>query len=229
MIKAIIFDLDNTLHDFMRMKDAAVSSAGGAMIDGGLGIPKKDMIGKIYDVYDKKGIEDQKIFDKKLEKELRHINYKKLAAGIYGYRQAKESNLKLYPHVRETLTHLLKTGTRMVILSDAPRIQAWIRIYALGLADFFEDVITFEDTGERKPSPKPFQLALTGLNLKPNEVLMVGDWIERDMLGAKSVGIKTAYAKYGDISHEGVSGADFELNDVRELIDIVEKENKGAG
>ena len=36
MIKAVIFDFDNTLMDFMRMKKAAVETAVDAMIDAGL-------------------------------------------------------------------------------------------------------------------------------------------------------------------------------------------------
>ena len=54
---------------------------------------------------------------------------------------------------------------------------------------------------------------------------MVGDWAERDIVGAKSVGMKTVFAKYGDtfntLTHEG----DYEINDVSEIIDIVKKEN----
>ncbi len=38
MIKAVIFDLDNTLVDFMSMKRQAVTAAITAMIDAGLGL-----------------------------------------------------------------------------------------------------------------------------------------------------------------------------------------------
>lgn len=225
MIKAVIFDLDNTLFDFMKMKRYAVESAVDAMTDAGLTIPKEEMIKKIYDVYEKEGIEDQKIFDKTLETVMGQIDYKILAAGIYGYRQSKAGGLKLYPHVRLTLSELLKMGLKMVILSDAPRMQAWLRIYALQLADYFEDVIAYEDTGERKPSPKPFKKALEVLKLGPSEVLMVGDWIDRDMKGAKSVGIKTVYARYGDTKQNKDYHPDFEIADIFELVDIVKKEN----
>ena len=39
MIKVVVFDLDNTLTDFMRMKDAAVDAAVGAMVDAGIWFP----------------------------------------------------------------------------------------------------------------------------------------------------------------------------------------------
>ena len=45
MIKAVIFDLDNTLTDFMRMKESAVEAAVEAMMDAGLRFPAERMFG----------------------------------------------------------------------------------------------------------------------------------------------------------------------------------------
>ncbi len=67
MIKLVIFDLDNTLTDFMRMKESAVDAAVEAMIDAGLRFPPKDIKAKIYEVYDREGIEFQSVFDDVLE------------------------------------------------------------------------------------------------------------------------------------------------------------------
>src|SRR5206468_10472799 len=82
VIKAVIFDFDNTLMDFMRMKRAAVETAVDAMIDAGLPYKKEDMIAKIYKGYSVEGIEDQQIFDKVLFQEFGKIDYKILGAGI---------------------------------------------------------------------------------------------------------------------------------------------------
>ena len=54
---------------------------------------------------------------------------------------------------------------------------------------------------------------------------MIGDWPERDVIGAKEVGMKTAFAKYGDTFNTQDSGADYDLEDIYELVEIVEKEN----
>ena len=64
MIKAVIFDIDNTLTDFMKMKRAAVDSAVESMIDAGLKVEKTAMVEKIFEIYWKDGVEDQRIFDK---------------------------------------------------------------------------------------------------------------------------------------------------------------------
>ncbi len=225
MIKAVIFDFDNTLMDFMKVKRAAVSSAVDAMIDAGLTMNKNEMIEKIYSVYWKEGIEDQHIFDKVLQQEFGQIDYKILAAGIIGYRRAKEGSMCLYPHVQLTLTSLLKMGISMVVVSDAPRLPVWMRICSFGLQHLFDYVFTYEDVGEKKPSPKPFRMALRKLNLCAESVLMVGDIIERDIEGAKKLGIKTVFAKYGNESNIQKSGADYEIDDIIELIDIIKKEN----
>ncbi|MFH1784526.1 MAG: HAD-IA family hydrolase [bacterium] len=225
MIKAIIFDLDNTLLDFFKMKHVSVDSAVDAMIDAGLNIEKKEMVGKIYEVYDREGIEDQRIFDKVLKDVMGEVDYRILAAGIVGYRRAREGTLCLYPHVHLTLTGLVKMGIKMAIVSDAPRMPMWLRISELGVQHYFDHVVTFDDTGEHKPSPKPFLKALELLNMKPDETLMIGDWAERDMVGAKQVGIKTVFARYGDIFNTRESGADYEVKDIIELLDIVKKEN----
>jgi putative hydrolase of the HAD superfamily len=225
MIKGVIFDFDNTLMDFMKMKRAAVEAAVDAMIDAGMPYKKAEMIEKIYKVYWEEGIEDQFIFDKVLTKEFGKIDYKVLASGIIGYRRAKEGTLALYPHVQLTLTGLARRGIKMAVVSDAPRLPVWLRICGLGLQHYFDAVVTFDDTGVKKPDPKPFQTALDHLKLKPDEAIMIGDWAERDMVGAKAVGLKTVFARYGDLQNQQNVIADYEVNDIQELLDIIPKTN----
>jgi putative hydrolase of the HAD superfamily len=228
MIRAVIFDFDNTLMDFMRVKRQAVEAAVDAMLDAGLKMPKERMIEKIYRLYWQEGIEDQNVFDKVLTQQFGKIDYKILAAGILGYRRAKEGSMALYPHVGLALMGLVKMGLRMAVVSDAPRLPVWMRIVAMGLQHFFDEVVTFDDTGERKPSPKPFMKALEFLQVKPSDAIMIGDWAERDMVGAKKVGMRTCFARYGDQFGTRVSGADYEVNDIMELLDIVRRENEGG-
>ena len=54
---------------------------------------------------------------------------------------------------------------------------------------------------------------------------MVGDWPERDMVGANSMGIKTIFAKYGDAFGVKHSGADWDIEDISEVISIIEEIN----
>ena len=225
MIKAAIFDLDNTLVDFMRMKENAIDAAAEAMIDSGLDMSKEAAKAKLYEIYDREGIEFQKVFDQFLEDELGEIDPKILAAGVVAYRRAREAALVLYPHVNMTLINLIKRGLKLAVLSDAPRPQAWLRLCQLQLHHIFDQVITFDDTGLRKPDPVPFRKVLSLLGVAPHEALMVGDWPERDVVGAKRVGIRTVFARYGDTFDTVESGADFEIEDIREILGIVDREN----
>ena len=70
-----------------------------------------------------------------------------------------------------------------------------------------------------------FEMILKKLQFPANEVLMVGDWAERDIVGAANVGMKTAFARYGDTFNTITHNADYELADISEIIDIILKEN----
>ncbi len=226
MIKAVVFDLDNTLMDFMKMKRRSIEEAIPAMIDAGLSITQEEANHVIDDIYKEQGIEYQKVFDVFLQRVLNRMDYKILSAGIVAYRRAREAALTPYPHVYSTLNKLLKMGIKMGILSDAPAKEAWLRLAQLNFHHIVDAVVTFEDTGERKPSAAPFKMVLKKLQVKPEEALMVGDWAERDIVGASNIGMKTAFAKYGDTFETDVHNADYELGDISQLIDIIIKENE---
>jgi len=212
--------------DFMKMKRRSIEEAIPAMIDAGLSITQEEANKVIDDIYKEQGIEYQKVFDVFLQRVLNRMDYKILSAGIVAYRRAREAALTPYPHVYSTLNKLLKMGIKMGILSDAPAKEAWLRLAQLNFHHIVDAVVTFEDTGERKPSAAPFQRVLKKLQVKPEEALMVGDWAERDIVGASNIGMKTAFAKYGDTFETDVHNADYELADISQLIDIIITENE---
>ena len=225
MIRAIIFDLDNTLLDFVKMKQFAVKAAITAMIEAGLNVDEEKAYQDIFDLYVEKGWENQQVFDDYLNQTVGKVSNKILAAGIVSYRRAREATLLVYPNVNKTLIELIKMGIQLSVVSDAPSREAWMRLYYLNLHHVFDPVLTFDDTGVRKPSPKPFEMALEILKSTPDEVLMSGDWPERDVVGAKQIGMKTIFARYGDTFGTVDSGADWDVNDIYELVDIVKELN----
>ena len=222
MIKAIMFDLDNTLIDFAKIKKLSCESAIDAMIDNGLKISKKKALKIMFDSYDKYGWEHQRIFQVFMKKVMKKIDYRIMCSGIAAYRKIKETLLCAYPNVSSILDKLRKDGYKLVILTDAPRIQAWIRLAAMEIQNKFDYVITFDDTRKKKTNEKPFLFVLKKLKLKPEEIIMIGDSIRRDLKIPKKLGIITILAKYGQLEKEN-GKVDYEINDISDILDIIKK------
>ena len=225
MISAIIFDLDNTLADFVKMKQFAVKASIRAMNEAGLNVDEESGYKDVMELYMSTGWENQLVFDDYLKQTTGEVSNKILAAGVVAYRRAREATLLVYPNVNKTLIELLKAQIRLAVVSDAPSREAWMRLYYLNLHHVFDPVLTFDDTGARKPSPKPFKLALDKMNVGPDEALMIGDWPDRDVVGAKQIGMKTIFARYGDTFGTNDSGADWDVNDIYEVVGIIKELN----
>lgn len=218
MIKAILFDLDNTLIDFMKMKKMCIEAATSAMISAGLKADKKKMEKELFELYKKYGIEYEYIFQKFL-KTRGKIDFKVLANAIVAYRKVRAGFLEPYPGVERTLLKLKEKGLKLGIVSDAPELKAWIRLASMKIEDFFDVVVC---SGKHlKPSSLPFKKALEQLKAEANETLMVGDIPERDIQGAKKLGMKTCFAKYGYTKGNVKSGADHEIEKFEDLLGIV--------
>ncbi len=235
-IQAIVFDLDNTLTDFMVVKRNAIVAAADAMVDAGLCLDAAEVTDRIFKIYDARGIEHQRVFNIFLQQEMGEVDDKILASAVVAYRRARESSLVPYPHVTLTLNRLLKEGYKLAVVSDAPRFEAWLRLCNLRLQHVFDVVLTYDDTGERKPSPVPFEMALSRLDVLPGQAVMVGDWPERDIVGGAGAGLHTVYARYGDTyesadrdREKGDSGAEFEIDDLLQLLDVLDRLNGGKG
>jgi len=221
MIKAIIFDLDNTLLDFMKMKQFAVKAAITAMNEAGLNIDEDQAYKDIFELYKTKGWENQQVFNDFLMQNFGKVSNKILAAGIVSYRRAREATLVVYPNVNKTLIELIKMGIKLAVVSDAPSREAWMRLYYLNLHHVFDPVLTYDDSGAHKPSPKPFEMALNILDVNSDEALMIGDWPDRDVVGASQIGMKTIFARYGDTFGTVDSGADWDVDDIYEVVNII--------
>jgi len=224
MLKAILFDLDNTLLDFSGFKRETAHAAAKAMKKAGIPLSEKELYERIFKIYEEKGIEYQRTFGDVLYdlKLTQHELERARQAAMIAYTKKKYECIKPRPKVIQVLSSL-KRKYKLGIVTDAPREKAWQRLVLAGLDGFFYPVVTFNDTQEHKPSLKPFELALFLLKVKPDEVLFVGDFPERDIIGAKKAGLHTCLAKYGCIDYkEEMDVADYSIGKIEELHAIID-------
>lgn len=225
MIKAVLFDLDNTLLDFLKMKMKCSKAAISAMRKAGLKTKEDKALKILLKFYKKTRFEGKTVFQNLLKEAIGKVDYKILSAGIAAYRKIRTNVLNPYPNTVKTLKELKKRKLKLGIVTDAPRLKAWIRLSSANIARYFDFVITIGDFKKRKPSPSPFKMALRTLKLKPEEILFVGDSIRKDVAGAKKVGMKTVFAEYGDFEkikpRNKYEKPDYVIKNIRNLIKIL--------
>lgn len=225
VLKAILFDLDNTLLDFSGFKRETALAAAKAMRKAGVALTERELYARIFKVYEEKGIEYQRTFgDVLYGLELtQHELERARQAAVIAYTKKKYEHIKPRPKAIQVLSSL-KHKYKLGIVTDAPREKAWQRLILSGLDGFFYPVVTYNDTLEHKPSLKPFELALHLLKVNASDVLFVGDNPERDILGAKKTGLKTCLAKYGCIDYtEERAVADYMIEKFEKLKGIIDE------
>jgi putative hydrolase of the HAD superfamily len=94
---------------------------------------------------------------------------------------------ELYPEVPGVLEQLQPRFQLAVISNFDGRLRFILR--HLGISKFFADIFISSEIGADKPDPEIFRRALQLIDLKPNEVLHVGDDPERDWKAASAAGL----------------------------------------
>ena len=123
-------------------------------------------------------------------------------------------NLTWEPDILETM-RALKKKYRLAIASDEFPENLEKKLHKIfgNWQDFFEFLITSRETGEMKPSTLYYQLALKKLELRPSEVLAVGDSLERDIEPACAWGLQTLL-----ISEEPVDASTKRVRMLKEIL-----------
>jgi putative hydrolase of the HAD superfamily len=144
------------------------------------------------------------------------------------YEREKLRHIRPYPGVTETLCSLSEAGFPMCIVTDAHSRDATLRLQKIGILPFFIGMVSFDMVNEKKPASGPFLAALDMMKSPPGNALFVGDSIRRDIEPCARLGIRTVYARYGDRFSAGRPdhGADFTIDSIDELPDILERLNR---
>lgn len=122
------------------------------------------------------------------------------------------------PHHRELLAEL-RRHYRLAVVSNfdySPTCHAILE--REGIAPLFDTIVISDAVGWRKPKPVIFETALDRMRLGPAEALFVGDRADIDVLGARAVGMPTAWInREGEPLPTDIQPPDFEIRDLAEL------------
>lgn len=227
-IKAVLFDLDETLIDgqagLKATHHAVASRLCQYLTRSGTKVSEESIRAKLRALDDRMNVatkynrdawwpvlleeidEDKKI-SRSLVKELTHLYWATYAG-------ASEP----YPDAESTLVYLKDKGYKLGLVTDTDGRKGWKnrRIKRFRFAGFFDTiVICGEDTPHTKPDPESFLLAASKLGLRASECVFVGDKPFTDIKGANAAGMRTILLKRRDWSIG--ERADFSINSLAEL------------
>ena len=104
-------------------------------------------------------------------------------------------NVEPMPDVMETMP-ALHDKYKCIVVSNAKDSNAELMRKAferIELDSYFHEFITSRELGATKPNPAFFQGVLSWFCLSLNETAMIGNDYEKDITGAKNVGLKTIF------------------------------------
>lgn len=94
---------------------------------------------------------------------------------------------------RPVLEELASRYPMMLVSNFYGNVDSVLRDF--DLRRYFKGVIESAVVGIRKPDPTIFRLGVVALGLEPEEVLVVGDSLKKDILPARSIGCHVAWLK----------------------------------
>jgi putative hydrolase of the HAD superfamily len=205
--KAVIFDTDNTLYPYdIAHKEA--SKAVEVKVENLLGI-KKEIFRSAFDEA-RKEIKARlgNVASSHSRLLYMQITIEKLELGTrilttldleQTYWRTFLNNSKLFPGVIDFI-HILKSkGIVTANITDLTAQIQFRKLVYFGLDELFDFVVTSEEAGQDKPDKRPFEVALEKLQIKSDDIWMIGDNPDSDMIGAGKMGM----VKIQKI-HEGV-------------------------
>ncbi len=144
--------------------------------------------------------------------------------GIYRahYRQHLVDHSRLYPGTRDVLEHF-RMRTQAVI-TNKPNPYSRELLAALGVADYFLDIIGGDSPYPRKPDPTSLRSTMERVGATPEETLLVGD-SPIDIETGRRAGVFTVTVTHGVADREELAAAapDLMVGDLTELLVVAKR------
>lgn len=212
MLKAVFFDLDNTLID----RDAAHAAwcrqvAAESMRD--VNVLVAEMIRR-----DQGGYGDRLTYFAWIASQL--------GKGLDGlglfveHQESIASFVKPNPIAKRVLKELRQKVPVAIVTNGNGETQR-AKLRAAGLVDVVDAVFVSGEVGYHKPDRRIFQHALDSLRLNSEDVLFVGDDLVRDVLGARKAGMRSCWVQRTQPDLPDADPPDFVVNSVSELVPLL--------
>ncbi|MDO6602962.1 YjjG family noncanonical pyrimidine nucleotidase [Arenibacter palladensis] len=200
LVTDVFFDLDHTLWDFE--KNSALTFQR-ILTENSVSVELNDFL-KVYIPINFefwKLYREGKISKSELRFQRLKITFDKLGYSISNelidvlsdqYIEHLSSYNHLFPNTTEVLDYLKPHYKLHIITNGFQEIQHK-KLRSSNIHNYFEHIINSEMAGVKKPNPIIFRLALEKAKVQPHKSLMIGDSLEADILGARSVGLHTLH------------------------------------
>ena len=107
------------------------------------------------------------------------------------YWEAYFDEMELFYGVEATLRSLTDADVDLAVVTNLTARIQMRKVDRLGIAPHVDVLITSEETGREKPGSAPFTVALSRLDRRPGESVMVGNSVSSDVAGGNAVGLET--------------------------------------
>lgn len=221
MIKAIIFDLDDTLYDETQFVEGGFKAVSIYIADN-YGIDERIIFQTLVDVLKEYG--RGKTFDIALKKlGIYDENVIPMLVNVY---RTHVPQLSLYAEAKKLLLHLKSQGYLLGLITDGNLEVQKNKVKSLKIDNLFNCMIFSDEySGEKqKPHPFPYEQALYVLKAHPKESVYIGDNPYKDFITAKKIGmhtIRVLKGRYKEIRLKKEYEAEHQIKNIKELPSIL--------
>lgn len=218
-IRAILFDIDNTL---IKTKEAAKIADLTAMQ-----IFASNTNFNPKEIYDKwQNIVKKLQQDNNPEKRTRKYSYKKLANNLKIKTIGTQKPYKIFlkklaysiktnKNVIQTLAYLKKY--KLATITEDSRETTIAKLKSSKIYHYFDLIITSDDIKKMKPHKDYYLIALNTLQISPKECLVIGDNYEKDLAIAKDLGCMTVHFN----TDKPDKRADYKITNFKDLLKLI--------
>lgn len=201
MIKAVIFDLDDTLYDCLHDNDQAVEDAVTVMARQYLHMERdvvreaffagRDQIKKEMAPCGDMAAQHNRLLYIQRMLEILGVKPFDCAIDLYDcFWNTFLDRIRPFPGAIDLLAWLKEQGIRIGICTDMTAHIQYRKIKRLGFEPYLDALTTSEEVGAEKPDRRMFERALSKFGVEPSEALYVGDSYRKDVMGAMRAGIR---------------------------------------